>query len=182
MSVCAPSWISTASNRPSGEKAGLVQLDGALRSTANVPVRSSHFIGAVSDSVSPAAYTRVPVVETSNCAPPEICAGPRAFNRGHRRAGHLEPLDVEWRREQGAVTKKQHVAARDVSRVIPGAGQHLPRPVRQRLRQRWTSSRYRRCLCTGEDDGFAARQHLRPTLTRFAFGQREQLFRRPAFR
>ena len=86
-----------ASNRPSGETAGFVQFDGVLRSADNVPDRSSHRIGAVSASVAPAAYTNVPVFETSNWAPPDVL-----FDRAPSIAGTAEPVTSSRSRSNGA--------------------------------------------------------------------------------
>ena len=69
--------------------------------------------------------------------------------------------------------------ARDISRVIPVAHQHLPRSIRQRLGHDVGGREVTNRLRAGKDDGFGAGQHLRPALRRLAVRQRDQLFRGP---
>ena len=153
MSVCTPSWISTASNRPSGEKAGLVQLDGALRSTVNVPVRSSHFSATVSDSVSPAAYTRVPVFETSNCAPPEF-----VLDREPSTAGTAGRSSRAARASNGAANRvrlKKTAGGRSRRIVRNTPGWSAPSSAHSAASAAMMDEvpKSPTACCTGEDDG-----------------------------
>ena len=62
--------ISSASRRPSGENAGLVQAAGVARSVLTPPARSTQETGKPLLMLTPARYASVPLLETDSCAAP----------------------------------------------------------------------------------------------------------------